>query len=124
MTHAVIFTHGSLGQTFMDVVERVLGPQTDVQVLSNEGLSLEQMTELLDRQRDERPTILFADFCGGSTYVACKTFCERRGQTALVSGVNLPMLFSFFTKRGKLPFDELARVVETDAHRGIQLLTA
>jgi len=39
MTFAVILTHGGLGRGLLDAVEKMLGPQTGVDVLSNEGLS-------------------------------------------------------------------------------------
>ena len=34
MTPALILTHGHLGEMLMDAVEKVLGPQSDVMVLS------------------------------------------------------------------------------------------
>jgi mannose/fructose-specific phosphotransferase system component IIA len=69
------------------------------------------------------PGVLFVDFCGGSPYVACKSLHELHPQYAVISGVNLPMLFSFFTKRTQHPFSDLVEVVKTDGLRGIQLLT-
>jgi mannose PTS system EIIA component len=120
MTRAVILTHGELGKTLMNAVENMLGPQTDMDVLTNEGLSLEQIINAVESRLGETPTVLFVDHCGGSPFVACKSLHARYPQHSLITGVNLPMLLSFFTKRSRLPFNELVQVVESDGHRGIQ----
>jgi mannose/fructose-specific phosphotransferase system component IIA len=124
VTRAVIITHGTLGRALMDTVEGTLGPQSDVDVLTNEGLSLDQIVERVEGCLHEQPTVLFVDFCGGSPYIACKTLQPKRQTCAVISGVNLPMLFSFFTKRRSLHFAELITIIETDGHRGIQLISA
>jgi mannose/fructose-specific phosphotransferase system component IIA len=99
-----------------------LGPQAGVDVLSNDGLSLDQITDAIKAKLSESPCVLFVDSCGGSPYVACRTMHLDHPLHAIISGVNLPMLYSFFTKREKLPFAELVAVVEADGHRGIQLI--
>ena len=121
---AVIVTHGSLGSALVEAVARVLGPPRYCDVVSNEGLSLEQLIGTVGIHLDGTPTVMFTDFCGGSAYAACHALQERHPETAVVSGVNLPMLLSFFTKRDTLPFGELVAAVETDGHRGIQRTVA
>lgn len=120
MIPAIILTHGGLGGVLMDAVGKILGPQTDVSVISNEGLSLDQILDAVENRLGDAPAILFVDHCGGSPFVACKSLRSRYPQHAVITGVNLPMLLSFFTKREKLAFDELVRMVESDGHRGIQ----
>ena len=120
MTRAVILTHGELGKALMNAVVNMLGPQSDADVLTNEGLSLEQIINAVESRLNDTPCLLFVDHCGGSPFVACKTLSARYPHHRLITGVNLPMLLSFFTKRSRLPFDELVQVVESDGHRGIQ----
>jgi PTS system mannose-specific IIA component len=124
MTIAVILTHGGLGRVLMDAAEKMLGPQTGVDVLSNEGLSLQQIVEAIESRLGDAPSVLFVDHCGGSPFVACKSLHSRHPQHVLLTGVNLPMLLSFFTKRARLSFDELVQTVESDGHRGIQRIPA
>jgi len=121
MVRAILLTHGTLGASLMASVESILGPQIDVTVLSNSGLSLDQIIASLSPHIMDQPCIVFVDFCGGSPFMACKTLALSPDTVNLVSGVNLPMLLSFFTKRGKLTFPELAETVCSDGHRGIQL---
>ncbi|HEY3294872.1 MAG TPA: hypothetical protein VGL38_05505 [bacterium] len=124
MVRAVILTHGTLGAVLLATVQGVLGPQADVQVLSNEGLSLDQIIHAVQSTLSGGPLIFFVDFCGGSPYVACKTLQQVHPECAIISGVNMPMLFSFFTKREQLAFSELVTMVESDAHRGIQRISS
>jgi mannose PTS system EIIA component len=120
MIRAIILTHGTFGKVLLEAVEKVLGPQPDIEVLSNEGQSLEQMIHSMESRLGDQQVVIFVDFCGGSPFIACKTLLDQHPGSAILSGVNLPMLLSFFTKRTTLPFSDLVRVVETDAHRGIQ----
>lgn len=122
MIPALILTHGHLGEMLMEAVEKVLGPQTDVIVLSNDDCTMDDMKFNVETRLGNAPGVLFVDFCGGSPYVACKSLREIHPNYAVISGVNLPMLFSFFTKRTKHPFAELVEIVKADGLRGIQLL--
>jgi mannose PTS system EIIA component len=121
MVRAVLLTHGTLGASLMSSVESILGPQEEVIVLSNSGKSLDQIMNLLTPIVQGVPCLVFVDFCGGSPFMACKMLALTPDTINLISGVNLPMLLSFFTKRNKLKFSELAHTVSEDGHRGIQL---
>ena len=123
MIHALILTHGHLGEMLMEAVEKVLGPQPGVIVLSSENCTMEEMKLNVESRLGDEPGVLFVDFSGGSPFVACKTLRETHRNYAVISGVNLPMLFSFFTKRNQYPFAELVEMVRADGLRGIQLLT-
>ncbi|MCB1059783.1 MAG: hypothetical protein KDB65_06120 [Calditrichaeota bacterium] len=120
MIRAILVTHGTLGQSLYDAAESVLGPQAGASVLSNQGLSLEQIQSQVRDLLTAEPTIIMVDLCGGSPYMACCGLCDVPGETRIVSGVNLPMLLSYFTKRDNLSLTELSETVERDAMRGIQ----
>ena len=121
MVRAIILTHGSLGAALMESVESILGPQPEAVVLSNSGLALEQMADSLKPHLDGHRCLIFVDLCGGSPFMACKTLALSSRTVQMVSGVNLPMLLSFFAKRDKLDLSELSETVQSDGHRGIQL---
>ena len=122
----VIVTHAQLARAFIAAVEQIAGPQEGLSAFSNTGLSNEQLSEKLRGiLRDGSPTVIFTDFLGGSAYAVarqliddCKT--HEMAHCAAVTGVNLPMLLSFITKRNKLPFIELVETLRNDGHRGIQ----
>ena len=121
MTRAILLTHGTLGEALMTSVESILGPQEEVVILSNKDKALDQIADSIVPHLKDSHSIVFVDFCGGSPFMACKSLECPPETTAIVSGVNLPMLLSFFTKRNKLNFAELSQIVKTDGLRGIQL---
>lgn len=119
MVRAIVVTHGDLGKALVSATESVLGPQQGCTVISNSGLSLDQIKARVSEASTSDPTLVFVDLCGGSTFMACVTLPDERRNCALVAGVNLPMLLSFFTKRDKLSLNELAETVQKDGVRGI-----
>ena len=121
MIRVIIVTHGSLGQSLYEAADSVLGPQSGVTVLSNSGLSLDQIQSGVRENLSGEPTLILVDLCGGSPFMACCALTDDTANTAMVSGVNLPMLLSFFTKREKLSLTELAQTVERDGVRGVQV---
>ncbi len=120
MIRAILVTHGTLGQSLYDAAESVLGPQSGASVLSNSGLSLEQIQTKVRNLLTDDPTLIMVDLCGGSPFMACSSLGHLSAKTAIVSGVNLPMLLSYFTKRDSLDLTDLSKMVERDAVRGIQ----
>ncbi|MBK6765800.1 MAG: hypothetical protein IPG71_05560 [bacterium] len=120
MIRGVLVTHGSLGQSLHDAAFSVLGPQEGVTVVSNSGLSLEQIQENVRNVMTGDSTLIMVDLCGGSPFMACCSLTGLTAHYAVVSGINLPMLLSFFTKRDQLTLAELAETVARDAVRGIQ----
>ncbi|MBL0060605.1 MAG: hypothetical protein IPP40_03725 [bacterium] len=120
MIRAILVTHGTLGQSLYDAAISVLGPQAGASVLSNSGLSLEQIQSKVRALLTDESTLIMVDLCGGSPFMACCALNNLPGDTAIVSGVNLPMLLSYFTKRDKMSLSDLSQTVERDAVRGIQ----
>ncbi len=122
----IILAHSVLAQALISTVEYVLGPQEDLLPLSNNEFSVEDLRAQLRRYlEDGRPTLIFTDFVGGSTFavarLAVESFCNQHHTAcAVIAGVNLPMIISFATKRSRLPFPELVEMVREDGHRGIQ----
>lgn len=121
MIHALIVTHGKLGVELLQVVESLLGPQEAVHIISNDRIDLEELCDLVvSHVPAGEDVVLFVDFCGGSPYVACRRACKNASHLTAISGVNLPMLISFFTKRSNLGIPELIQTVRDDGLRGIQ----
>jgi len=122
----IIVTHAQLAAAFVAAVAQIAGPQDELSAVSNAGLSNEQLLQKLrELMADGLPTVIFTDFLGGSAYAVARQLVEagrsqEKAHCAAVTGVNLPMLLSFVTKRNKLPFAELIETLRNDGHRGIQ----
>ena len=122
---ALLVTHGTLGEELIRTVAAILGPQTDVETLSNTGLSAEGLTEAIESRlaaMPDAPVVLFTDLAAGSCGIASRRV--GRGGRALrkITGVNLPMLLEFFHYRDTLSLDELLPRMEAKGKAGIVLL--
>lgn len=109
----IVVAHSELAAALIQAVERIAGGEGALVPLSNEGLSPAAICERLDALAGEGPAIVFADLREGSCGMAARKVClgERRGR-AVITGVNLPVLLDFVTKR-HLPIEELVpRLVE------------
>jgi PTS system mannose-specific IIA component len=123
---ALLVTHAGLGSELLRTVEAILGSQTDVFCLSNDGYSGEALSHAIEeRVRDvpgERPVVLFTDLAAGSCGIASRRADHGGRVVRKVTGVNLPMLLEFFHYRDTLPLDELLPRLEAKGKAGITVL--
>lgn len=117
MFDCVILSHRSLGNCLKNTVEQMMGKQPGMVVISNRGKDVESLLSKLEglfSKRKSKEVFLFVDLYGGSCWQAAKRFSSKRGDVVLITGVNLPMLVQFFSKRDKLnKFELLEKVVES-----------
>ena len=120
---ALLVTHGALGRELVRTVEAILGPQTEVDTLSNDGLSADGLRAAIEERiraaPAAQPVFLFTDLAAGSCGIASRRVdCADRPVRRL-TGVNLPMLLEFFHYRDTMPVDELVARLETKGKAGI-----
>jgi len=117
----LVVTHQNIGRELLSAVESIAGPQDNLQVLSNRDASFgtlcQQIQSLIPPDGN---AIIMVDYFGGSAHLAARAICQSADRQVFVSGVNLPMLLSFVTKRNQLTFTELIEVIKADAIRGIR----
>ena len=123
MILALLVTHGNLASGLKDAVEQMLGEQEGFLTLSNSGLAGKDLIEKINRILEEQKhpsTVLFTDIYGGSCWRSSRFVASQNPKVALVTGVNLPMLLTFFTNRHKLDFDQLLAKVVQMGEEGIK----
>ena len=123
MILALLVTHGNLASGLKDAVEQMLGQQEGFLTLSNSGLAGKDLVDRINQILEEQnhPTaILFTDIYGGSCWRSSRFVASQNSKVALITGVNLPMLLSFFTNRHKLEFDQLLTKVVQTGEEGIK----
>ena len=120
---ALLVTHGALGKELLHTVETILGSQTDVLTLSNEGRSAEALTEAIESGvrsvAGAAAVVVFTDLAAGSCGIAARRIRVEGRAVLCVSGVNLPMLLEFFHYRDTLPLDDLLARIEMKGKAGI-----
>ena len=118
MIKGIVVSHGALAEELLASVIQIVGPAPDAYAISNSGKSLEQLREIVSQAiGDGGEAVIFVDFYG-SAYSAAKAVSPN---LPVISGVNMPMLLSFFTKRNSLSLSELIDVLIADGKRGISI---
>jgi len=109
----IVLTHGEMARGLVGAVRRIAGSSADALVpLSNEGVSPDDLREVIADATAGGSAIVFVDLQAGSCCMAALASCRGCGDRSVVTGVNLPMLLDFVFSRD-LPFDELVdRLVE------------
>lgn len=120
MITAILVGHRAIGEGVKEALEAISGPTEGIVVISNEGRSTRDLTEVIHRAVEESGnagSIIFVDVFGGSCWRSAKHALGEHSR--LVTGYNLPMLLSFMHKRENYPIEELPAIMETDGKRGI-----
>ena len=120
---ALLVTHADLGAALLRAATRVYGPTEEVEVLSNEGLSKEQ----LEREIEARVAtwkhggLILADFWGGSCHTCGMAAARGHGDIVIVTGLNLPLLLDYLHNRDRHDPRALAERLQQKGRDSIRL---
>ncbi|MGH1365766.1 MAG: PTS sugar transporter subunit IIA [Calditrichia bacterium] len=122
MIPGIIISHGRIAEELKNAVELIVGPTRKLHAISNDGSEPDELSKkILKFSLPELPVFLFTDLRGGSCWRAAMIASKAIDESSVFTGVNLPMLISFVTKRSQLSHEELPAVVLEDAQRGLLL---
>ena len=109
----VILAHSSLAAGLAAAARQISGADEQaLAAISNEGHGLEGMAAAIELAAGDEPLIVFTDLNSGSCSFAARKLARTRAQTAIVCGVNLPILIDFVFHR-EMPLPALVeRLVE------------
>jgi mannose/fructose-specific phosphotransferase system component IIA len=106
----IVVTHGRLAEELVRTAELIVGAQEDLYAVAGSDLCddsvIGAIRGILAKRKGER-AIIFVDYFGGSCSINSIRAVEGETGVKVVSGVNLPVLLAFATKRGTMPFDEM-----------------
>ncbi len=121
----IVVTHGRLAAELVNTVELVVGKQSELFSLSGSDAGQEALVREIRKLIDERgrkPVILFVDYFGGSCCINCVRAAAGDRSVKILSGVNLPVLLSFVTKRDSMDFDQLVDHLIRRGRESIRLI--
>jgi mannose/fructose-specific phosphotransferase system component IIA len=100
-TPALLVMHSDLADALLRAATTVYGPVEGVEVLSNEGLSREDLEQAITRRvADWREGgLVLTDFWGGSCHICGVAAARGHGDVVVVTGVNLPVLLDYLHNR-------------------------
>jgi PTS system mannose-specific IIA component len=120
---AVLVTHADLGAALMRAASQVYGQVEEVEVLSNEGFSREQLErEIGTRVRGwKEGGLVLTDFWGGSCHICGIAAARGHGDIVVVTGLNLPLLLDYLHNREMYGPSELAERLQRKGRDSIRL---
>ena len=120
---ALIVTHADLAQALVRAAETVVGKVEDVTLLSNDGLSRDDLEQAIEErvQGWSHGGVLLTDFWGGSCHTCGASAARRHGEVVIVTGVNLPLLLDYLHNRDRLAVAELAERLQQKGRDSIQV---
>lgn len=108
----VVVAHGSVAEALVDAVRRIAGIDDALIPVSNDDCDTDALAGRITAARGGRPGVLFVDMAGGSCTTTAARLLREMSDTALVTGVNLPMLIDFVFHRDLSPPDAAQRAVD------------
>lgn len=109
----LVVAHASIAAGLVEGVRQIAGAdEAALRSISNVGCGPEMLEERVVEALGEGPAVVFTDLGSGSCAFAARRIALSRPNTAVVTGVNLPILLDFVFHRD-LPLAELVeRLVE------------
>jgi len=117
-----IITHGALACSIRKAAEHLTSPPSDVYCYSNQETVLEEIeASILKLTAEKKPekSVIFVDLFGGSCWIAANRIKHLNENTTVISGVNIPMLVSYFINYQRLDWDALMEKIVLGAKKGI-----
>jgi PTS system mannose-specific IIA component len=120
---ALIVTHADLAKSLVRAAESVVGRIEDVDLLSNEGRSRDDLERAIEErvQGWANGGLLFTDFWGGSCHTCGASAARRHGEVVIVTGVNLPLLLDYLHNRERMGVVELAERLQQKGRDSIRV---
>jgi mannose/fructose-specific phosphotransferase system component IIA len=109
----LVVAHASIAAGLVEGVRQIAGVGEEALAgLSNVGCSPETLRERLTEALGQGPAIVFTDLGSGSCAFAARRIALERPDTAVVTGVNLPILLDFVFHRDAPLAELVERLVE------------
>ena len=123
MVSAVIIAHSSPGRELIATAENIVGKIDGIASVSidcetNVFEARKNISEAIKRVDEGDGMLLLTDLFGGSPSNIAFSFLNNE-KLEVITGVNLPMILTFWNKRAKGRLSEVAEYVRLSGTRGI-----
>jgi PTS system mannose-specific IIA component len=120
---AVIIAHSSVGEQLIATAEYIVGKIAGITSISidyetNVFEARKKTSEAIKQVDQGDGILLMTDLFGGSPSNIAFSFLNN-GKVDIVTGVNLPMILTFWNKRTNGTLQEIAKYVQLSGTRGI-----
>ncbi len=108
----ILVTHGGLARELIQTAEYIIGEIPFCYAISNKDLGDEALIARIRgiiEKASPSFVFLFVDYFGSSCSMNCTRAARGMKNVVVISGVNLPILLDFVTKRGTMSPEEIVR---------------
>ncbi|OQX95485.1 hypothetical protein B6I21_05200 [candidate division KSB1 bacterium 4572_119] len=123
MIGGIVVTHGPIASAAIEAAETILGETKNIHPVTTTNSSLksviQELEDIISRNNRDQGLIIMVSLKGGTCWNSAVSVARQHKNVEVVSGVNLPMIISFLTKRDVLPLGELAETIRNNGIRGI-----
>ena len=123
MVGAVIVAHSLIGKELIATAEYLVGPMNGIATVSinckMEAFEARQIISEAMKQVDQgNGVLILTDLFGGSPSNLAFSFLNKE-KVEVITGMNLPMILTFWNKRESMGLRELAKTVQLSGRRSI-----
>ena len=122
-----IISHGDIAESLIQGVHNILGAQEDVYTFSNQDDSLPVLADKIQtviNDNGNKYIVCFSDLKGGSCWTLANMIQKNNKNMTIMSGVNLPMLITYFNNKSSMDIADLMDKTANDGCRGIHKQSA
>jgi mannose PTS system EIIA component len=125
MLGIVIVSHGSLAQSFIEVVEHVGGKQQQMKAVGiapeeNPEAARERILQTIRDVNSGKGVVVLTDMFGGTPSNLAISVMKDEG-VEVIAGVNVPMLIKLMSVRAKVPMDQAVNEAQEAARKYINV---
>ncbi|MBI4371246.1 MAG: PTS sugar transporter subunit IIA [Elusimicrobia bacterium] len=126
MINVLVITHGEFGAYLVEAAEGIVGRQDrGVRVVATSPRQSiaeiqKRVSRALAELDDGDGVLLFTDMPGGTPNNVAFPLVKDAPRVEMVSGVNLYMLVSAFSQRGRMTLDRLVEKVVADGQKSVR----
>ena len=115
MNTIILASHGALSQGRKQTAEMILGPATNIYVLSayrDEDKPIEQQIQSIVSKLGKENLFILTDILGGSVNNEMIGLLKKEPAIRLITGMNLPLVISIATQVNPIAAADLELIIE------------
>ncbi|MFS1253697.1 PTS sugar transporter subunit IIA [Enterococcus lactis] len=115
MNTIILASHGALSQGLKQTAEMILGPATNIYVLSayrDEDEPIEQQIQSIVSELGKENLFILTDILGGSVNNEMIGLLKKEPAIRLITGMNLPLVISIATQVNPIAAADLELIIE------------
>ncbi len=115
MNTIILASHGALSQGLKQTAEMILGPATNIYVLSayrDEDEPIEQQIQSIVSKLGKENLFILTDILGGSVNNEMIGLLKKEPAIRLITGMNLPLVISIATQVNPIAAADLELIIE------------